>query len=116
MVQLPPNIPESSTNLFYIENSVIESVTSFKYLGSTLSLDVSLTSEINNRIAKAASLFSHLKTKDWHNSNLTIKTKLTVYNAVILPALLYGAEAWSANAHQINRLNTLSTWLVYAKP
>ena len=63
MVQLPPNISASSTNLFYIENSVIESVASFKYLGSTLSSDVSLTNEMNNRIAKAAGLFSHLKNK-----------------------------------------------------
>ena len=49
MVQLPTNISASSTNLFYIKNSVVESVTSF---GSTLSSDVSLTNEMNNRIAK----------------------------------------------------------------
>ena len=38
MVQIPLYISANSTNQFYIKNSVIESVTSFKYLGSTIFL------------------------------------------------------------------------------
>ena len=71
-----------------------------------MSSDSSLSSEINARIAKAASVFNGLKNRVWENSNLSTKIKLAVYNATVLPAMLYGAEAWSTTAYNLHRINT----------
>ena len=40
---------------------------------------------------------------------LKIATKITVYQAVILPILLYGAETWTAKSNNIRRLDLLAT-------
>ena len=77
---------------FNISSNTIETVSSYQYLGSALSSDASLDNEINNRIFKAAKQFSALKCKVWYNANLSKLTKLAVFNATVIPALLYGAE------------------------
>lgn len=41
-----------------------------------------------------------------HLRPLTISTKLMVYNAVVIPTLLYGCEAWTLYRRQIKRLES----------
>ena len=106
MIQSTSSHPTNESSVFHIQETNLEVVSSFKYLGSILSSDSSLSSEINARIAKAASVFSCLKNTAWENSNLSTKTKLAVYNATVLPALLYGAETWSTTAYNLKRINT----------
>ena len=93
MIQSSPSNPTNESPVFHIKGNSLDIVSSFRYLGSILSSDSSLSSEINARIAKAASVFNGLKSRVWENSNLSTKTKLAVYNATVLPAMLYGAEA-----------------------
>ena len=106
MIQSTSSHPTNESSVFHIQETNLEVVSSFRYLGSILSSDSSLSSEINARIAKAASVFSCLKNTAWENSNLSTKTKLAVYNATVLPALLYGAETWSTTAYNLKRINT----------
>lgn len=42
----------------------------------------------------------------WENRKLTTQTKVTVYRAGILSALLYGSESWKTYAWQEKRLHT----------
>ena len=91
---------------FNICSNTIETVSSFQYLGSALSSDASLVSEINNRIFKAAKQFSALKCKVWHNANLSKFIKLAVFNATVIPALLYGAETWPTTAYLVCRVDS----------
>ena len=91
---------------FSISSNTIETVSSFQYLGSALSSDASLDNEINNRISKAAKQFSALKCKVWYNANLSKLTKLAVFNATVIPALLYGAETWHTTAYLVRRVNS----------
>ena len=91
---------------FSISSNTIETVSSFQYLGSALSSDASLDNEINNRISKAAKQFSALKCKVWYNANLSKLTKLAVFNATVIPALLYGAETWPTTAYLVRRVNS----------
>ena len=106
MIQSTSSHPTNESSVFHIQETNLEVDSSFRYLGSILSSDSSLSSEINARIAKAASVFSCLKNTAWENSNLSTKTKLAVYNATVLPALLYGAETWSTTAYNLKRINT----------
>ena len=98
--------PYSCSLPFNIWGNTIETVSSFQYLGSILSSDASLDNEINCRISKPAKLFSALKCKVWHNSNLSKLTKLAVFNATVIPALLYGVETWPTTAYLVRRVNS----------
>ena len=43
-------------------------------------------------------------------SNITLKTKLLLYNTCILPIFLYGAETWSVTATSSKKIDTLDNW------
>ena len=97
-VQRPPHIT--------IEEKPLENVSSFKYLGSTLSCNASLDAEISTRIAKAAGTMAKLSKRVWANGLLTEHTKLRVYEACVISTLLYGGESWTPYAQQEKRLNS----------
>ena len=75
-----------------IENTQLEVVNSFTYLGSSVSDTLSLDTEISSRIAKAAGVMA--------------KLKVLVYQACVLSTLLYGSESWTVYARQEKRLNS----------
>ena len=56
-----------------------------------------------NRFAHA---LSKLSKRVWENSQLTLNTKLKVYQARVLSTLLYGSESWTTYARQDNRLES----------
>ena len=88
-----------------INNYQLEVVEQFIYLGSTITTNLSLKRELDRRIGMAASTFSRLSTRVWKNPRLSIKTKVTVYNACVVSTLLYGSECWTTYAAQEHRLN-----------
>ena len=106
LVQNTSDLPSSSSPIFHINNNILETVPNFCYLGSTLSSVPNLDQEISRRIAKAGAIFSSLKRGVWYNSNLSVRTKITKYEATVLPALLYGAETWTAKARDLHRLDS----------
>ena len=87
-----------------IDNQVLKNVDAFTYLGSTLTSNNSLDKEISNRIAKASSAFGRLRKRVWDDRGLKIETKCAVYRAVVLSALLYGCETWTAYRRHIKLL------------
>nr|KAG5703610.1 hypothetical protein BaRGS_000995 [Batillaria attramentaria] len=89
-----------------IDNTHLEVVDSFTYLGSTISSSLTLDTEISTRIGKAAAVMAKLSKRVWSNSQLTENTNLRVYKACILSTLLYGSESWTTYASQEKRLNT----------
>ena len=89
-----------------IENTQLEVVNSFTYLGSTVSDTLNLDTEISSRIAKAAGVMAKLNKRVWNNSLLSERTKALVYQACVLSTLLYGSESWTAYARQEKCLNS----------
>ena len=51
--------------------------------------------ELDTRMSNASTLYGRLKKKVWHNKDLTFHTMYSVFRAVVLSSLLYGAEAWT---------------------
>ena len=96
--ETPPNI--------VIDGCPLEVVENFTYLGSTISSSLTIDSEINNRIARAATVMAQLKQRVWSNPNLTERTRLRVYHACVLMTLLYGSETWTTYARQEKKLNS----------
>ena len=53
----------------------------------------------------AACTLSSLSTRVWKNLRLSMKTKVTLYNACVISTLLYWSECWTTYAAQEYRLN-----------
>ncbi|KAI8493291.1 hypothetical protein Bbelb_292950 [Branchiostoma belcheri] len=100
MVQDAPNSPA-----IHINGSLLAVTDRFTYLGSTVTNNMSLDVEISTRIGKAASVMSKLNKRVWENRNLTMNTKLKVYQTSVLSTLLYGSETWTTYAKQEAKLN-----------
>ena len=87
-----------------IDDTQLANVQHFKYLGSTISSDGSLDREIESRISKASQALGRLRNKVLSQHNIRLQTKLKVYNAVVLPSLLYGCESWTLYRRHIKKL------------
>nr|XP_014349996.1 PREDICTED: uncharacterized protein LOC102357907 [Latimeria chalumnae] len=72
----PPPVTIGDHLLTYVEK--------FTYLGSTLSENVTVDDEISCRISKASAAFGRLTMNLWSKYEVSFKTKLSVYKAVIL--------------------------------
>ena len=103
------NVMEQDTEdspVIAIDNYELDVVHQFTYLGSTISDNLSLETEIDRRIGKAATTLSRLTKRVWENKKLTVKAKMAVYNACVVSTLLYGSETWTTYASQERRLNS----------
>ena len=89
----------------FIHNYKPEVIYELVYLGSTITDNLSIDSELNKRIGKAAMTLSTLTKHAWSNNKLSDHTKVNVYRACVISTLLYGSKSWTMRAHQEKRLN-----------
>ena len=87
-----------------IDGTELKIVDSFKYLGSVISNDGSLDQEISARISKASQALGRLRNRVLNHHNITLTTKLKVYNAVVISSLLYGCETWTLYRRHLKQL------------
>ena len=96
-----------------VKGQRLQVVDKFIYLGSTLSRVVHIDDEVNARIAKASAAFGRLRGSVWDRSGIRLDTKLKVYKAVVLPALLGN---WSPRTLVNSYLSQLTYFLVNSYP
>ena len=89
-----------------INDYVLDVLHQFTHLGSTITDNHSLDTEIDKRIGKAATTLARITSWVWTNLKLTMKTKMADYNAHVISIQLYGSETWTTYARQERRLNT----------
>ena len=58
------------------------------------------------RLAQASGLLGFLRSPIFQCVHVLVHTKLLVYRAIVISALLYGAETWPMKVNRIRRLNT----------
>ena len=88
-----------------IDNSSIERVEEFKYLGTTLTNKNSIQEEIKSRLKLGNACYysvQNLLSSSLLSKNL--KIKIYEYKTIILPVVLYGCEAWSLTLREERRL------------
>ena len=88
-----------------VDGTALKRVNDFTYLGSTISNDGRIDSEITKRMAKASSAFGRLRTRLWNNHHVSIGVKCKIYRAIVLSTLLYGAESWTLYRSQVKKLH-----------
>ncbi|XP_078593825.1 uncharacterized protein LOC144871797 [Branchiostoma floridae x Branchiostoma japonicum] len=84
-----------------INNTEIKTVDKFCYLGSTITSSGSLDAEVMQRIGKASVAFGRLTKRLWQDHGIRLSTKIAVYKAVVLSALLYCCETWTTYRRQV---------------
>ena len=89
-----------------IDDYELDVVEQFTYLGSTITDNLSLDTEIDRRIGKAATTLARLTSRVWTNPRLTVETKMVIYNACVVSTLMYSSETWTTYARQEKRLNS----------
>ncbi|XP_061920052.1 prolactin regulatory element-binding protein-like isoform X1 [Entelurus aequoreus] len=94
----------STSPVFTVSGEQIPIVPSFRYLGSILSDDNTVDSEVQNRIKQAAAAFGRLRRRVFQNKNLHLHTKVSVHQAIFLTTLLYSCEAWVTYSRHIKAL------------
>ena len=90
-----------------INGEALKVVTSFKYLGSTLSMDNRADKEISCRVRSACASFGKFERRLWNRPDIRLATKCRVYKAVVLPALLYSAETYTLYREHITKLEAV---------
>ena len=88
-----------------IDDYELDVVEQFTYLGSTITENLSLDTEIDKRIGKAATTLARLTSRVWTNPKLTLKSKMVVHNTCVVSTLMYGSETWTIYARQEKKLN-----------
>jgi len=83
--------------------STFERVEGFKYLGTTLTNQISIPEEINSRLRLGNACY-HSVQKLLSSRLLSKNLKIKIYRTIILPVVLYGCEAWSLTMREERKL------------
>ena len=83
-----------------------ENVQDFTYLGSTIEASGKLDLDVNFTITKAFKTFGALLKAVFEDNNMTTLTKHKVYDACVLPTLLYASESWTPLKIHFQKLNS----------
>ena len=104
-VLFQPGLTHQEEENILVDGTALNQVVDFTYLGSTISKDGRIDSELTKRMAKASSAFGRLRTRLWNNHHVSIRTKCKIYRAIVLSTLLYGAESWTLYGSQVKKLH-----------
>lgn len=75
------------------------------YLGSVLENETNCMKDINRRIMRAQITFNQLR-ETWYTKELSVASKIRIFNSNVKSTLLYGCESWAVNKKQINSLQS----------
>ena len=94
-----------------LEGEALGEVETFTYLGSIVDNTGGTEADVRARIGKARAAFQQLKNV-WRSSLLGTSTKIRIFNTIVKPVLLYGAETWRSIVATVKRIQTfISTCL-----
>ena len=92
-----------------IDDTDIEQVTHFTYLGQEMTEDGRCESEIKRRISIAKSTFSKMN-KILTSRYIALDTRKRILQCYIWSTLLYGAETWTVGENMLKRLSAFEMW------
>ena len=85
------------------DNSSIERVEEFKYLGITLTNQNSVQEAIKSRLKLGNACYNSVQNL-LSSRLLSRRLKINIYRTIILPVVLYGCETWSLTLREERRL------------
>jgi len=94
-----------------IDNSTFEKVEEFKYLGTTLTNQNSITEEIKSRL-RPGNAWYHSVQNLLFSRMLYKNLKITIYRTIISPVVLYGCETWSLTLREEMKLRVFENMVL----
>jgi len=88
-----------------LADSPLEEVDSFTYLGSVINKKGGADEDIKARIGKARGAYLLLK-NFWKSKDISLNTKLRIFNTNVKTVLLYGSETWRTTKSNTAKLQT----------
>ena len=88
-----------------VNGQKLETVTSFKYLGSVVS-DEGSKPEIFSRIAQTTAALRRLK-PIWNNRSISLSSKIQQMRSLVTSIFLYAYESWTLTAELPRRIQTM---------
>ena len=85
---------------------LLEEVDCFKYLGSQISVEGGVEEDVKYRVNEASKVLGSMK-RVCKSRQLGMNAKRRLYEGVIVPTALYGAETWGLKVAEKKRLNVL---------
>src|SRR6218665_4222193 len=102
-------IGKQHKDIIELGGEVLEQVTKFVYLGGTVTEDGRCTEDIRRTIGLAYAAFGKLD-KMWRIRSISLKTKMELYWALVLPVLMYRSESWTLRKEDERRLYWWQNW------
>ena len=88
-----------------LDDDLLEEVNSFSYLGSVVDIQGGTKADVKARIGKARAVFLQLK-NICSSKDLTLQTKIRIFNSNVKPVLLYGSETWRTTVATTKKVQT----------
>ena len=85
----------------------LETVTSFKYLGSVIT-DEGSKPEILSRIAQTTAALTRLKPV-WNDRSISLSSKIQMMGSLVTSIFLYACESWTLTAELQRRIQAMET-------
>ncbi|KAK3773949.1 hypothetical protein RRG08_066156 [Elysia crispata] len=101
-------VKTSGSETIMVGGSQSEEVSEFTYLGSIIDGKGGTGADIKTRICKAQAAFGLLN-KVWKDRNISMRTKIRLFQSNVKSLLLYGSETWSLTKTLTSKLQVLST-------
>ena len=83
----------------------LETVTSFKYLGSVIT-DESSTPEVLYRIAQTRAALTRLK-PIWNDRSISLSSKIRLMRSLVTSIFLYACDSWTLTAELQRRIQAM---------
>ena len=95
-----------------VNGQKLETVTSFKYLGSVIT-DEGSKPEILSRIAQTTTALTRLKPV-WIDKSMSLSSKIRLMRSLVTSIFLYGFESWTLTAELQRRIQAMEMqWYGY---
>ena len=91
-----------------LENTTLEQVSKYKYLGSWITEDARCVEDIRARIGMAKTAF--WQNKELMKRNISLNTKIRILNCYVFSILNYGCESWTWNQGLCKRIRAFEMW------
>ena len=86
-------IHAKTSNPILMNSTALEEVEAFTCLGSVMDTTGGTDADIKARVNKARVVFNMLR-KIWSSNNISINTKMCIFNSSVKQVMLYGSETW----------------------
>jgi len=87
-----------------LNGEVLEEVESFRYLGSDVAANGGLEYEVKHRVNEGCKALGALR-KVVNSKSMSMEAKRGLYESVIVPTVLYGAETWCLSAAERKKVD-----------